>query len=205
MRRTSVSYLNSWVATKISGSGWKVIFVPALRLADDLDGLRDFAAAELHLVHFALAADFRDEAVGKGVDALRADAVQAAGHLVGALVELAARMEIGEHELKRRHLLFRVHRDGDAAAVVLDGERSVGMDLDLDALAITGEGFVDRVVDDLVHAVVQTRLVRITDIHTRSLAHGLEALEALDVGSAVAFIAGVLAAIRGFLGIFAHV
>ena len=28
MRRTSVSYLNSWVATKISGSGWKVIFVP---------------------------------------------------------------------------------------------------------------------------------------------------------------------------------
>ena len=28
MRRTKVSYLNSWVATKISGSGWNVIFVP---------------------------------------------------------------------------------------------------------------------------------------------------------------------------------
>ena len=177
----------------------------ALRLADDLDGLRDFAAAELHLVDFAFAADFRDEAVGEGVDALRADAVQAAGHLVGALVELAAGVEIGEHQLERRDFFFRVHRDGDAAAVVFDGKGAVRMDLDLDALAVTGEGFVDRVVDDLIHAVVEAGLVRIADIHTGSLADGLEALEALDVGSAVAFIAGVLAAIRGFLGIFAHV
>ena len=52
---------------------------------------------------------------------------------------------------------------------------------------------------------METGLVRITDIHTGSLADGLEALEALDVGSAVAFVTGVLAAIRGFLGIFAHV
>ena len=177
----------------------------ALRLADDLDRLRDFAAAELHLVDFAFAADFRDEAVGEGVDALRADAVQAAGDLVGALVELTTGVEVGEHELERRHLFFRVHGDGDAAAVVFDGERTVRMDLDFDALAITGEGFVDRVVDDLIHAVMETRLVRIADIHTRSLADGLEALEALDVGGAVTFVAGVLAAVGGFLGIFAHV
>ena len=114
-------------------------------------------------------------------------------------------MEIGEHQLERRDFFFRVHRDGDAAAVVFDGKGAVRMDLDLDALAVTGEGFVDRVVDDLIHAVVEAGLVRIADIHTGSLADGLEALEALDVGSAVAFIAGVLAAIRGFLGIFAHV
>ena len=177
----------------------------ALRLADDLDGLRDFATAELHLVDLAFAADFRDEAVGEGVDALRADAVQAAGHLVGALVELAAGVKIGEHELERRHLFFRVHRDGDAAAVVLDGERAVRMDLDLDALAITGERFVDRVVDDLIHAVMEAGLVRIADIHTGSFAHGLEALEAFDIRGAVALVAGMLAAIRGFLRIFAHV
>jgi hypothetical protein len=52
---------------------------------------------------------------------------------------------------------------------------------------------------------METGLVRIADVHTRSLADGLEALEALDVGGAVAFVAGVLAAIWGFLGIFAHV
>ena len=60
----------------------------ALRLANDLDRLRDFAAAELHLVDFAFAADFRDEAVGECVDALRADAVETAGHLIGTLIEL---------------------------------------------------------------------------------------------------------------------
>jgi thioredoxin reductase (NADPH) len=34
---------------------------------------------------------------------------------------------------------------------------------------------------------------------------GLEAFEAFDVGCAVAFVAGVLAAVRVFLGIFSHV
>ena len=177
----------------------------ALRLADDLDGLRDFASTELHLVDFAFAAHFRDEAIGERVDALRTDAVQAAGHLVGALVELTAGVQVGEHELERRNLFFRVHRDGNTATIVLDGQRAVRMDLDLDALAITGERFVDRVVDDLIHAVVEARLVRIADIHTGTFAHGLEAFESFDVGRAVAFVAGVLAAVRVFLGIFAHV
>jgi hypothetical protein len=52
---------------------------------------------------------------------------------------------------------------------------------------------------------MEARFVRIADIHTGSLADGLEALEALDVGSTVAFVTGVLAAIGAFLGIFAHV
>jgi len=84
---------------------------------------------------------------------------------------------------------------GYAAAVVLDGEGAVGVDLDLDVLAITGERLVDRVVDDLVDAMVQARLVRIADVHTGSLADGLQALQALDVGRAVFFLAGVLAAV----------
>ena len=166
-----------------------------LGLADDLDRLRDLAAAELHLVDLAFAADLGDETVGEGVDALRADAVEAAGNLVRALVELAARVEVREHELERGDLLLRVHRDGDAAAVVLDGQRAVGVDLDLDVLAITGERLVDRVVDDLIDAVMEARLVRIADIHTGSLADGLEALQALDVGGAVFFLAGMLAAV----------
>jgi hypothetical protein len=52
---------------------------------------------------------------------------------------------------------------------------------------------------------METRLIRIADIHTGSFAHGLEAFEAFDVGGAVAFVAGVLAAVRGFLRIFANV
>jgi len=177
----------------------------ALGLADHLDGLGDLAAAELHLVHLAFAANLGDEAVGERVDALGADAVETAGHLVGAFVELAAGVQVGQHELERGDLLLRVHRDGDATAVVLDGQRSVRMDLDLDAPTIAGEGLVDRVVDDFVHAVVQAGLVRIADVHTGALADRLQSLQALDVGRAVFFLAGVLAAVRAFLGIFAHV
>ena len=102
-------------------------------------------------------------------------------------------------------LVVHLHAGGDAAAVVGDGNRVVGVDGDDDVVAVAGQRFVDGVVDDFVDAMVETRFVRITDVHTGSLAHGLEALEALDVGSTVAFVAGVLAAIRVFLRIFAHV
>ena len=43
--------------------------------------------------------------------------------------------------------------DGDAAAVVDDLDRSVAVEHDLDAVAVTGRGLVDRVVDQLPHEV----------------------------------------------------
>ena len=177
----------------------------AFGLTDHLDRLSDFTAAKLHLVHFAFAADFGDEAIGECVDALRTDAVEAAGNLVGTLIELTTSVQVGQHELERRDFLFRVHGDRDTAAVIFDGQRTIRMNLDLDALAITSERFVDRVIDDFIDTMVEARFVRIANIHTGSFTHGLQALEALDVGRTIAFVAGVLAAVRVFLRIFAHV
>ncbi len=62
---------------------------------------------------------------GQRVDDRGADAVQATGDLVAAAAELAAGVQLGEHELDGADALGRVHVGGDAAPVVLDADRAV--------------------------------------------------------------------------------
>ena len=49
--------------------------------------------------------------------------MQATGHLVAAAAELAAGVQLGEHELDGADALGRVDVGGDAAAVVVDPDR----------------------------------------------------------------------------------
>ena len=148
-------------------------------------GASRLAALVALLVDLAAAADLHLERLGEGVHDRHADAVQAAGHLVGALVELAAGVQLGEHDLRRRHALGGVDLDRDAAPVVLDRDAGVDVDGHVDAGAVAGQRLVDRVVDDLEHEVMQTALGGVADVHPGPLPDGLEALENLDVLGAV--------------------
>ena len=77
--------------------------------------------------------------------------------------------------------------DGNAAAIVGDGQEAVGLELDLDPGGVAGHGLVHAIVDHLGEKVMQRLLVGAADIHARPAPHGLEALEHLDVGGGVAF------------------
>ena len=135
----------------------------------------------------AVALDHEVEALGQRVDDGHADAVQSARDLVAAAVaELAAGVQDGQHDLGGRALLLLVHVDGDAAAVVGDGHAVVGVQADLDGVAVAGERLVDGVVDDLVDEVVEAALAGRADVHAGPLANGLEALEHRDVRGLVA-------------------
>ena len=112
--------------------------------------------------------------------------MQAARHLVGVVVKLAARVQDGEDDLEGRHVaLLGMLLDRDAAAVVLDRDGIVGMDRYLDAAAVAGHGLVDRVVHDLPYQVMQAGRTRRADVHARTLANGLKTLENLDFLAAV--------------------
>ena len=111
--------------------------------------------------------------------------MEAAGDFVRAFVEFAAGVEDGEHDLEGALMLFLVHVDGDAAAVVGDGYRVVFVDCHLDVRGVAGEGFVDGVVDDFVNEVVQAAFGDVADVHCGALAHCLEAFEDGDVTGAV--------------------
>ena len=108
--------------------------------------------------------------------------MEAAGDLVApALAELAAGVEDGQDDLGRGALLLGMLVDRNAAAVVDDGDRFVGVDRDLDVVAVAGERLVDGVVDDLVDEVMEAARARRADVHARALAHRIEAAEDRDL------------------------
>jgi len=139
------------------------------------------AVREAHLVNFACAANLQLQGNGKRVDHGHADAVQTARNLVGVLVEFSAGVQLGHDDLGRRHAFFLVDVGRDAATVIRDRYRSIRIKRHRYDIRMTGKRFVDRVVDDLIHHVVQTgAVIRVADIHARPLAHGIQALQHLD-------------------------
>ena len=157
-----------------------------VRRGADLRKLGDRRAAlEALVVELSVAADLDDEPLAQGVDAGNADAVEAAGDLVVRAVELAAGMERRQDDLDGGALLRRVQVDGNAAPVVRDGARAVGVDRDLDMAAVASQRLVDRVVDHLVDQVVEAPRAGVADVHRGALADRLHAFQDLDVGGRV--------------------
>ncbi|MNP93800.1 hypothetical protein D3C85_63270 [compost metagenome] len=188
--------------------GQEVHFGAALvGVADDLHG-RDLeavhgleqavlheAAAEFELVDLAFAAHDEAQLHAQRVHAGDAHAVQAARDLVAVLVELAAGVQFGERDFSGRALglvlVVHLHARGNAAAVVGDGDRVVGVDRDDDVVAMARERFVDGVVHHFEHEVVQARAVGgVADVHARALAHGFQTFEDRDRTFAVAGVGG---------------
>ena len=174
----------------------------ARRRPDPLERRHRVAALEAGEVLEALAPDPKLQPVPERVDHADADAVQPARHLVAVLVELAARVQLGHDDLGRAHPLALVDADRDAAAVVGDADRVVGVQRDLHLGRPAAERLVDAVVDDLVDHVVQARaVVGVADIHPRPLAHRFQALENLDgIGAVFLGDAGGFGHARGVLG-----
>src|SRR5690606_22902937 len=125
---------------------------------------------------------------GERVHDAHTHAVQPAGDLVAALVELAARVQHRHRQLDARQLLGRMDVDRDAAPVVDDGDGVIGVDRDVDLRAEAGERLVDRVVDDLVDEVVQPARPCRADVHAGALPDRLEALQHLDLPCVVAVL-----------------
>ncbi len=102
--------------------------------------------------------------------------MQAAGNLVRVVVEFSARVQHGHDDLGRGTPFFAVDVGRDAPAVVLDGDRFVGVNRHDDAIAVPREGFVDRVIHDLENHVVEAgSVIGVADVHAGPLADRLEA------------------------------
>ncbi len=172
----------------------------ALRIADDLERGDRIAVVELDEMLLAVAPDRQLQPGRQRIHHRDADAVQPTGDLVGVLVEFSAGMELGHDDLGGRNTFAFVDVGRNAATIVAHRHRAVRIELDQDFLGIARERLVDGVVDDLVDHVVQARaVVGVADIHARSLAHGIKALENLDgFGTVIGRVRGSLLA--GVLG-----
>ena len=109
----------------------------------------------------AVALDGRHQLLRERVHDARADAVEAAGGLVAAVLELAARVKHREDHFERALLGRRMLVDRNAAAVVFDGDRrSVGVERHPNVRGVAVHRLVDGVVEDFPDEVVQTRPIR---------------------------------------------
>ncbi len=75
--------------------------------------------------------------------------------------------------------------DGDAAPIVGDGEKAVLREIHLDAVGMSLHRLVHGVVQHLGEEMVQRLLVGAADIHAGAPAHGLQALQHLDIGGRI--------------------
>src|SRR5471032_916353 len=120
--------------------------------------------------------------------------MQAAGKRIRAasgLVELAACVQAREYDLDDRHAFFRMHAKRDAASIVFDRHRMIGVQRDCDLLAVAAERLVGGVVDDFLNDVQR---IFSAGVHAGPLLDRLETLEHLDRCFAVS---AVLAAVGG--------
>ena len=81
-------------------------------------------------------------------------------------------MQLSHDDLSCGNALFLVHARRDAAAIIFDRDRSVGVQFNQHQIAMSGERFVDRVVRNFEHHVVQAAaVIGVADIHSRPLAN----------------------------------
>jgi hypothetical protein len=74
-----------------------------------------------------------------------------------------------------------VNRNGNSSTVVRYANPAILGDGDVDRVTVTGESFVDRVVDDFINEVVKTTGTCGADVHSRAFANGLKPFENLNV------------------------
>ena len=168
---------------KIAASGWKYTVVPVPRAGAELLQRADrLALLEAHLPLRAVALDGGDQLLRQRVDDAGADAVEAAGGLVAAVLELAAGVQHREDHLEGALLRARMLVDRDAAAVVFDRDRrSVVVQRDADVRGVAVHRLVDGVVENFPDEVVQPGRADAADIHAGTLADRLQTFENGDV------------------------
>ena len=127
-------------------------------------------------------------------------AVQTAADVIAAVLaaELAAGVELGHHDVDGR-CSTRMHLDGDSAAVVTNLDPTVIEHPHVDFGRVSGHCFVDRVIDDLPHEVVQTTLAGGADVHAGTFADGLQTFENSDGIGVVRRLGALLSGRRSLL------
>jgi len=73
----------------------------------------------------------------------------------------------------------------NAAAIVAHGDTAVGVQDHLDAIGVSGNGFIHCIVQHLRHEMMERALVGAADIHAGTAANRFQTLQDLDVPSGV--------------------
>ena len=138
------------------------------------------------LPNLSAATHSQHQQFGEGVYYGNTYAVQTTGYFVRVVVELTASVEHGHDDLCRRNAFFFMHVYRDATTVVTHGDGFIRVDDNADVVAVTGQSFVDGVIDHLEHHVVQTAtIIGVANVHTGTFAYGIQTFQHFNAGRVV--------------------
>ena len=116
--------------------------------------------------------------------------MEAAGGFIDLRVEFAAGMQRGHDDFEGRLVLeFGVRIDGNAAAIVGDGQVALGIIVHVNPGGVAGDRLVHGVVHDLGEKMMEGLFIGAADIHAGAAADGLQPLQHLDVGGGILLLA----------------
>ena len=159
------------------GAYRRALLAVAVALGLGHQRLHHIARSKCQARHLALPVTRHLEPGGQRVGHTHTHAVQATREAVGAafaLVELATGVQAGEDQLHHRGLFFGVHAKRDAATIVFDTDRLIGVQRHLDLFAVPRQRFVRGVVQHLLDDV--QRIIG-PGVHPRTLFDRFESLE----------------------------
>ena len=128
--------------------------------------------------------------------------MKAAGNLVRVVVEFSARVQFRHDDFRGGPLLLVIglYVGRYTAPIVLHADRIIGVDGNGDVIAMSGQRFVNCVIDDFKHHVMQACAVAgIPDIHAGTLLDRFKAFQDLDaVGIVIVTVGGLFLVCHGY-------
>ena len=112
-------------------------------IADNGKRCSGLTEVELLLIDLAVAIDCQHQVLGQCVDYGYAHTMQAAGDLVGIVIEFSAGMQNGHDDLSRRASFFGMYIYRNATAIICNGDRFIGVNGDCNDITMTRECFVN--------------------------------------------------------------
>ena len=112
--------------------------------------------------------------------------MQTTGNLVGVIIKLATSVQHSHNDFGSRHAFFRVNIGGNAAPVIGYSHRFVYMNNDLNLVTKAGQSFVNTVIDQLKHHMVQAcTVIRITNIHAGAFSYRIQTFQDFYTGRVI--------------------
>ncbi len=143
-------------------------------IANHLQRLGSIAMLKPRNVFFAISPNAQFQPFGQRIHNGYTNAVQAAGNLVGIAVKFTASVQLRHDHFSGRNAFFFVDTHRNTTAIIANRYAGIRVDCHGYRVGVTGQCFVDPVIHDLIHHMVQARaIIGITDIHARAFANRL--------------------------------
>jgi hypothetical protein len=133
------------------------------------------------MIDLAISPYFQLNIFGKGIDHREAYPVKPSGDLIAQIIEFPSRMEFCHNDFYGRAILFFMDINWNTPAIIPDRHTIVDKNDYFDSFAISSQGFIDTVIDQLVNQMMKAFDSGVSDIHGRPFPYGSQPIQYLDL------------------------